>query len=227
MWRLIRFYNLDHLNILYSVVPWNQGVLQKDTLVRFLYAAAALVAAMGASPADVVVSLPASHRDQGSHRLIRRRTFPLCQEPAVLVLFSFDTCIGHVSKSPRLSGYAPCRDDFVGSSRRREELRLEQEYGERFRVYAQGVPRFLPSLSSAVRRRRPVTAMAPSSLGPGLSMGLRRHIACLRVHPKRPNWVCLRSATIAFLVLQSLLKRFGFACGVATLKLRRVSGLSI
>ena len=42
------FYNLDHLNILYSVVPWNQGVLQKDTLVRFLYAAAALLAAVGA-----------------------------------------------------------------------------------------------------------------------------------------------------------------------------------
>jgi hypothetical protein len=42
------FYNLDHLNILYSVVAWNQGVLQKDMLVRFLYAAAALLAAVGA-----------------------------------------------------------------------------------------------------------------------------------------------------------------------------------
>jgi hypothetical protein len=27
------FYNLDHRNILYSIVPWNQGV-QKDLLVR-------------------------------------------------------------------------------------------------------------------------------------------------------------------------------------------------
>src|SRR6202035_4744338 len=35
------FYNLNHLNILYAVVPWNQGVLQKDMLVRLLYAAAA------------------------------------------------------------------------------------------------------------------------------------------------------------------------------------------
>jgi hypothetical protein len=43
------FYNLNHLNILYAVVPWNQGVHQKDMLVRFLDAAAALVAAAGAA----------------------------------------------------------------------------------------------------------------------------------------------------------------------------------
>jgi hypothetical protein len=42
------FYNIDHLNILYSIVPWNQGIVQKDMLVRFLYAAAALLAACGA-----------------------------------------------------------------------------------------------------------------------------------------------------------------------------------
>jgi hypothetical protein len=42
------FYNVNHLNIVYAVVPWNQGVLQKDMLVRFLYAALALLAAVGA-----------------------------------------------------------------------------------------------------------------------------------------------------------------------------------
>jgi protein-S-isoprenylcysteine O-methyltransferase Ste14 len=42
------FYNLDHRNILWSLVPWNQGVIEKDMLVRLLYAAAALLAAIGA-----------------------------------------------------------------------------------------------------------------------------------------------------------------------------------
>src|SRR5260370_27820810 len=42
------FYNLDHLNVLYAIVSWNQGVLQKDLFVRSLYAAAALLAAVGA-----------------------------------------------------------------------------------------------------------------------------------------------------------------------------------
>ncbi len=42
------FYNLDHLNILYSIVPGNRGVVQKDMLVRLLYAAAAFLAAAGA-----------------------------------------------------------------------------------------------------------------------------------------------------------------------------------
>ena len=36
------FYNLDSLNILYAIVPVNRSVVQKDLLVRFLYAAAAL-----------------------------------------------------------------------------------------------------------------------------------------------------------------------------------------
>jgi protein-S-isoprenylcysteine O-methyltransferase Ste14 len=42
------FYNLDHLNILYSIVPWNRGVVQRDMLVRILYSAAAVLAAGGA-----------------------------------------------------------------------------------------------------------------------------------------------------------------------------------
>jgi len=55
------FYNINHLNILYAVVPWNQGVLPKDTLVRFLYAAAALLAAAGAilQPGRQLTGLPA------------------------------------------------------------------------------------------------------------------------------------------------------------------------
>ena len=42
------FYNLDHVNILYSIVPWSRRVVQKDMLVRLLYAVAALLAAAGA-----------------------------------------------------------------------------------------------------------------------------------------------------------------------------------
>ena len=42
------FYNLDHLNIVYAIVLGNQGVVQKDMLVRFLYIAAALLAVCGA-----------------------------------------------------------------------------------------------------------------------------------------------------------------------------------
>jgi len=32
------FYNLDHLNILYAFAPWKQGNVQRDMLVRLLYA---------------------------------------------------------------------------------------------------------------------------------------------------------------------------------------------
>ena len=42
------FYNVLNLNILYAIVPWNQGVPHRDMLVRVLYAAAAMLAAAGA-----------------------------------------------------------------------------------------------------------------------------------------------------------------------------------
>jgi len=42
------FYNVENLNVLYALVPWNQGVPHRDMLVRYLYAGAALLAAAGA-----------------------------------------------------------------------------------------------------------------------------------------------------------------------------------
>src|SRR4029077_12357024 len=56
------FYNLDHLNILYAVVPGNQGIVQQDMLVRFLYAAAALLSACGA----VLLTWATAYRPPGA-----------------------------------------------------------------------------------------------------------------------------------------------------------------
>jgi len=185
------FYNLDHLNILYSVVPWNQGVLQKDTLVRFLYAAAALVAAIGASLLtwSSAYRPPTAIKDRtalsvaGPFRYVRNPQY-LSYFFLVLALGTFQSRLGFpvmllaemILLVRLVARGAPPR---TGVRRAFSRLRAARSA-------------LSPLASSAVRRRRPVTAMAPSSLGPGLSMGLRRHTACLRMHPKRPNWVCLR-----------------------------------
>jgi protein-S-isoprenylcysteine O-methyltransferase Ste14 len=203
------FYNLDHLNILYSVVAWNQGVLQKDMLVRFLYAAAALLAAVGA----ILLTWSTAYRPPSA---IKDRTafsiagpFRFVRNPQYLSYFLLILALGTFQSRLGFPVMLLAETILLLRLVAREELRLEQEYGERFRVYAQRVPRFLsPLASAAVRKRRSVTAMAPSSLGPNLSMGLRRHAACLRVHLERPNWVCLRLCDHCILVLQKLAQAF-------------------
>lgn len=43
------FYNLDHLNIVYAIVPRNLGVLDRNVLARFVYGVSALLASIGAA----------------------------------------------------------------------------------------------------------------------------------------------------------------------------------
>jgi len=185
------FYNLDHLNILYAIVPGKQCVVQKDMLVRFLYAAAALLAACGA----VLLTWAMAYRPHnagadrtafsigGPFRYVRNPHY-LSYFFLVLALGTFQSRLGF---PVMLLAETVLLLRLVG----REERLLKQEYGERFRSYAQSVPRLLPSLGPR-RRRGPVTAVAASSLRPGISQGLCRHIACVRIHLERPNWVCLR-----------------------------------
>jgi protein-S-isoprenylcysteine O-methyltransferase Ste14 len=43
------FYNLDHLNIVYAIVPRNSGVLDQDALARLVYGVSAFLAGIGAA----------------------------------------------------------------------------------------------------------------------------------------------------------------------------------
>jgi protein-S-isoprenylcysteine O-methyltransferase Ste14 len=88
------FYNVHHLNILYSVVPWNQGTPQNDALVRFLYAAAALLATVGA----VLLTWSAAYRPP---RAIKETTafsiaapFRLVRSPHYLSYFALILALG-------------------------------------------------------------------------------------------------------------------------------------
>jgi protein-S-isoprenylcysteine O-methyltransferase Ste14 len=109
------FYNLDHRNILWSLVPWNQGIFHKDMIVRFLYAAAALLAAAGA----VLLTLATAYRPPNTNKA--RTTFSTAgpfryvRDPHSLANFLLILALG------------PFQSIF------REELLLEREYGEHFR----------------------------------------------------------------------------------------------
>lgn len=139
-------YNVRNLNFLYALVPWNQGVPQQDMLVRTLYAGAALLAAAGAMLLtwSIAYRPPAddprhpSFSIAGPYRYVRYPHY-WAYFLLLLALGTFQSVLGF---PVMLLGEIILLLRFVG----REELRLEQEYGEGFRRYAQKVPRLLPSL---------------------------------------------------------------------------------
>jgi protein-S-isoprenylcysteine O-methyltransferase Ste14 len=140
------FYNVYNLNVLYAVVPWNRGVPQRNMFVRFLYAAAALLAAGGA----LLLTWSAAYRTPnananrtsfsmaGPFRYVRNPLY-LAYFLLLLALGTFQSVLGF---PVMLLGETILLLRLVG----REELLLEQEFGDRFRLYAQCVPCFLPSL---------------------------------------------------------------------------------
>jgi hypothetical protein len=185
------FYNVHHLNILYSVVPWNQGTPQNDALVRFLYAAAALLATVGA----VLLTWSAAYRPP---RAIKETTafsiaapFRLVRNPHYLSYFALILALGPFrAASAFRSCCLPKRYCcFVSSDGRASPRTGVWRAISDLRAARSALS---PLAWSAVRKRRPVTTMAPSSPAPGLSMGLRRDTSCLRADLKRPDWVCLR-----------------------------------
>jgi protein-S-isoprenylcysteine O-methyltransferase Ste14 len=140
------FYNLDHLNILYAIVPWNQGVPQRDMLVRFFYAAAALLAAAGA----VLLSWATAYRPptaNSNHTPFSvAGPFRYVRNPHYLAYFLLLLALGTFQSRLGFPVMLLAETILLLRLLAREEARLDQEYGERFRAYRQRVPRLLPSL---------------------------------------------------------------------------------
>jgi protein-S-isoprenylcysteine O-methyltransferase Ste14 len=202
------FYNLDHLNILYSVVAWNQGVLQKDMLVRFLYAAAALLAAVGAILLtwSTAYRPPSALKDRtafsiaGPFRFVRNPQY-LSYFLLILALSTFQSRLGF---PVMLLAETILLLRLVA----REELRLDQEYGERFRVYAQRVPRFLPSLRRRFENDGQLPRWRQALWDQTFQWGFVATLLAFAYTLSDPIGYAFGSATIAFLVLQKLAQAF-------------------
>jgi protein-S-isoprenylcysteine O-methyltransferase Ste14 len=143
-------YNVNPLNILYAVVPWSQGDHQRDMIVRFLYAAAALVAAAGAALLTWATAYRPPNTATNRTTFSTAGPFRYVRDPhywayllLLLALGTFQSVLGFPAM---LVGETILLLRLIG----REELQLEQEYGQRFRNYAQRVPRLLPSFRSGM-----------------------------------------------------------------------------
>ena len=133
------FYNLDHLNIVYAIVPRNLGVLDRNVLARFVYGVSALLASIGAA----ILTWASAYRlssprgDQPDSRPAGGRTISLCAKPALHRLLSACGGIGLVPEpfgisDPDCRGNAPlpspyrARRDAAGAAVRRALSRILQ-----------------------------------------------------------------------------------------------------
>jgi len=202
------FYNLNHLNILYAVVPWNQGAWQKDTLVRLLYAAAALLAAVGAILLtwSTAYRPPSTIKDHtafsiaGPFRYVRNPQY-LSYFLLILALGTFQSLLGFpvmlLAETILLLRLVAC-----------EELRLEQEYGERFRIYAQHVPRLLPSLRPRFEDEGQLPQWRQALWDQAFQWGFVATLLAFACTLSDPIGYAFGSATLTFLVLQKFAQAF-------------------
>ena len=202
------FYNLDHLNIVYSLVPWNQGVLQKDTLVRLLYAAAALLAAAGAILLtwSTAYRPPSASTDRtafsiaGPFRYVRNPHY-LSYFLLILALGTFQSRLGF---PVMLLGETILLLRLVA----REELQLEQKHGKRFRSYAQRVPRFLPSLCPLLESDDQPPRWGQAFWDQAFQWGFVATLLAFACTLSDPIGYAFGGATLAFLLLQKLTQAF-------------------
>jgi protein-S-isoprenylcysteine O-methyltransferase Ste14 len=205
-------YNLNHLNILYSIVPWNRGVLQTDMFVRFLYAAAALLAAVGA----LLLTWSSAYRQSsanpehaafsiaGPFRYVRNPQY-LAYFLLIVALGTFQSVLGF---PVMLVGETILLLRLVG----REELRLEKEYGERFRRYTQRVPRVVPAFRPRMEDDGQLARWRQALWDQAFQWGFVATLLAFAVTLSDPLGYAFGGATIAFLLLQKFSQLLWIRC---------------
>jgi protein-S-isoprenylcysteine O-methyltransferase Ste14 len=202
------FYNLNPLNILYALVPLNQGVLPKDMVVRFLYSAAAVLAAVGA----ILLTWSTAYRPPST---IKDHTafsiagpFRYVRNPQYLSYFLLILALGTFQSLFGFPVMLLAETILLLRLVAREELRLEQEYGGRFRVYAQRVPRFLPSLRPRFEDDGRLPQWRQALWDQAFQWGFVATLLAFACTLSDPIGYAFGSATIAFFLLQKLSKAF-------------------
>ena len=198
------FYNLENLNVLYAIVPWNQGVPHRDMLVRYLYAGAALVAAVGA----FLLTWSSAYRPPSSDRnhtpFSSGGPYRYVRNPQYWAYFLLLRALGTFQSVLGFPVMVVGDTFLLVLLARREELRLAREYGERFHSYAQRVPRFLPSVRPQVLDNRQSPNWRLAFWDQAFQWGFVATLLAFAFTLSDPVGYAFGGATIAFLLLQRL-----------------------
>jgi protein-S-isoprenylcysteine O-methyltransferase Ste14 len=205
-------YNLNHLNILYSIVPWNRGVLETDIFVRFLYAAAALLDAVGA----LLLTWSTAYRPPSANpehtAFSIAGPFGYVRNPQYLAYFLLIVALGTFQSVLGFPVMLVGETILLLRLAGREELRLEKEHGERFRQYAQRVPRFVPAFRPRAEDDAQLPRWRQALWDQAFQWGFVATLLAFAVTLSDPIGYAFGGATIVFLLLQKFSQLLWIRC---------------
>jgi protein-S-isoprenylcysteine O-methyltransferase Ste14 len=201
-------YNLDHLNILYAVVRPNLSIPQKDLIVRLLYAAATLLAAAGAALLTWTTAYRAPGASPNRAVLSTAGPFRYVRNPRYLAYFFL--LVALATFQSRLGSPVMLLAEAILLLRliAREEVQLEQEYGERSRVYRQRVPCLLPSLRPHIEKGDESPRWGHALWSHAFQWGCVITLLAFTCTLSDSVGYAFAAATIAFILVQKLAQLF-------------------
>jgi len=203
------FYNLDHLNVVYAIVPWNSSVFNKDVLARFIYGVAALLAGIGAA----ILTWASAYRlsnPRGDHpktvALPVGGPYRYVRNPHYLGYFLLVVALGSFQSRLGFPILIAAETLLFLRLLAREEMQLEQQSGERFREYCRRVPRLLPSLRPRIAADRELPRWRQALRDQAFQWGFVATLVAFACTLSDPVGYVFACATLSFIGLQKLVQ---------------------
>lgn len=203
------FYNLDHLNIVYAVVQWNSGVLDKDMLARFIYGVAALLAGIGAA----ILTWATAYRfpSQKSNQpqtvaLLVGGPYRYVRNPHYIGYFLLVVALGSFQSRLGFPTLIAAETLLFLRLIAREEMRLERQCGELFREYCRRVPRLLPSMRPQIAADGELPHWRQAFGNQAFQWGFVATLVAFACTLSDPVGYMFACATLLFLALQKLVR---------------------
>jgi len=203
------FYNLDHLNIVYAIVPRNSGVLDQDVLARFVYGVSALLAGIGAAILTWASAYRLSRRRGGQPQTVALRVggpYRYVRNPHYIGYFLLVVALG--SFQSRLGFPLLIAPETLLFLRliAREEMQLERQCGERFREYCRRVSRLLPSMRPQIAADGDLPHWRQAFVDQAFQWGFVATLVAFACTLSDPIGYMFACATLLFLALQELVR---------------------
>jgi protein-S-isoprenylcysteine O-methyltransferase Ste14 len=201
-------YNLDHLNILYAVVPSNWDIHHKDVLVRLLYVAAALLAAAGAALRTWATAYRPAHAPSPHASFSAGGPFRHVRNPEYLACFLLLAALGTFQSRLGFPLMIFAETFLLLRLVAREEVRLQENYGEQFSLYRQRVPGLLPSLRAKNERDGESPQWIPALWDSAFQWGCVVTLAAFACTLNDTVGYVVGAVVVVFTCLQRLSRRF-------------------